>query len=685
MPNKKLKYWTSWDQILGVKSKNEKDFWVDVGKALKRNWKMYKQWSSSKLLVTLSEMIKVNNYKHVRTEIVENFVRSFEGTPRKPEGIKLVDTIIHSIKHAKVGKYITVKPKSPKVKKKPKKVITPAMHLLQLKDLNWVERKTKLYDSHVDWTVKEIWQSFFVNQSKKNAQVKAFNKITNLNEIQKDVKKRFNEEYKTVNAIEDNYSDDFTGKVIDNKGKKHKLTMHQKVAGLYASKGGFIDLGNTGVGKTYTATLAVSLRNSMKTLVICPANLIANEQWKNNIESVFPECRVYSQHEILEMPKNRRKIREFYLVSFQTLSRSTGDDILKRMIKEKIDYIVIDEGQRVKVRDETAISKVRAKLQNTLLKIRKKRKLDVLMLTATPAPNTVTEAKSLLELVTGKKFKISGYNSIINLSKMHCALQENAIKYQKRYPVGVRERDIECAVKLRLSPHRKMLVNLGFLGMDQISLVEAKMPEILKRLSKTPKNDKVIIFTKYVTGMVDEISEALERKGITHTYYTGTKKEGLEPSLGAEFFNGKKVLIASSAIAEGLDKIQDACRNIWFVGHGWTYSERQQVIGRVYRTGQKRNVDVLTFMASINGYEYDKNVKIHRINTKKIYHDCIVDGNYPETISETRYNWKKIVNDVIRGEKVKGSRLIEIGLLKKLEKHDRKITKNKKKRKNNKH
>ena len=185
--------------------------------------------------------------------------------------------------------------------------------------------------------------------------------------------------------------------------------------------------------------------------------------------------------------------------------------------------------------------------------------------------------------------------------------------------------------------------------------------------------------------MVDEISEALERKGITHTYYTGTKKEGLEPSLGAEFFNGKKVLIASSAIAEGLDKIQDACRNIWFVGHGWTYSERQQVIGRVYRTGQKRNVDVLTFMASINGYEYDKNVKIHRINTKKIYHDCIVDGNYPETISETRYNWKKIVNDVIRGEKVKGSRLIEIGLLKKLEKHDRKITKNKKKRKNKKH
>ncbi|SVC62573.1 uncharacterized protein METZ01_LOCUS315427, partial [marine metagenome] len=98
MKNKKLKYWTSWDQILGVKSKNEKDFWVDVGKALKRNWKMYKQWSSSKLLVTLSEMIKVNNYKHVRTEIVENFVRSFEGTPRKPEGIKLVDTITHSIK-----------------------------------------------------------------------------------------------------------------------------------------------------------------------------------------------------------------------------------------------------------------------------------------------------------------------------------------------------------------------------------------------------------------------------------------------------------------------------------------------------------------------------------------------------------------------------------------------------------
>ena len=103
--------------------------------------------------------------------------------------------------------------------------------------------------------------------------------------------------------------------------------MHQRVSALYAWKKGFIDLGDTGVGKTFSALASVALRNSMKTLIVCPANLITNGQWETNIKNSFKGAAVYSQHEIIDMEKKRKKRREFYLVSFQTLSMSTGDKI----------------------------------------------------------------------------------------------------------------------------------------------------------------------------------------------------------------------------------------------------------------------------------------------------------------------------------------------------------------------
>ena len=688
MNKKELYYYTvthpdwnkvgAWDYLTGKGT--QKMFWAEVKKSLTRNWKMYKQWSASKMLVHLDEMIKTQKYKNVSAEVVQSFVRSFQGVPNKPAGIKLVDNIIKSIKSSKKGKMIRKKPVVSKQKNKSKRRVNPAMSLMNLKEFTWVKKHSRLWDSHVDWTVKEIWQSFIVYSDKRQVKLRAFNNVKNLNPIQREVRKRFNNELKIVKHIESKFCSDYCGGVIDTNGRKHKLDMHQRVSALYAWKKGFIDLGDTGVGKTFSSLASVALRNSMKTLIICPANLITNGQWETNIKNSFKGAAVYSQNEIIDMEKKRKKRREFYLVSFQTLSMGTGDRILRRMAKEKVNYVIIDEGQRVKIRDEVHTSKVRAKLQNWMLRVRKKRKLNVMMLTATPAPNTVTEAKSLLELVTGKKYDhVTSFNSIINLSRMHCELQECSIRFHKRFGVKIKETNVKCSQNLRLEPHKRMIGNLGFLGMDQIALSEVKMPIIIKKIKSIPKKEKVIIFTKYVTGMIDTLSNELDKNKISYTYFTGSRKDGLEPSLGAEFFNGKKVLIASSAVAEGIDRIQNVCRNIWFVGHGWTYSERQQVIGRLYRTGQKKDVNVLTFMAAINGFEYDQSVKIDRIETKKIYHDTIVNGNYPNQLQGKTHTWKKVVRSILRGENVKTSKVLDSGLIKKLTSKHKKIIKGKKK------
>ena len=61
--------------------------------------------------------------------------------------------------------------------------------------------------------------------------------------------------------------------------------------------------------------------------------------------------------------------------------------------------------------------------------------------------------------------------------------------------------------------------------MDQIALVEAKMPKIIEEIKQTPANEKIILFTKYVTGMVDVMAEELEKNNFSCTYFTGSRKE----------------------------------------------------------------------------------------------------------------------------------------------------------------
>ena len=135
-------------------------------------------------------------------------------------------------------------------------------------------------------------------------------------------------------------------------------------------------------------------------------------------------------------------------------------------------------------------------------------------------------------------------------------------------------------------------------------------------------------------------------------------------------------MIASSAVAEGIDKIQDHCNNVWFVGHGWTSTERQQVIGRVYRTGQRKPVSIVNFVAKINDYDYDQRVKIDRIDTKQMYHDMIVNGEYPDDyIKNKQEKWSAVVTDLIAGEKVSGQRVLDTGMIRVLKKRQRKLRK----------
>ena len=54
-------------------------------------------------------------------------------------------------------------------------------------------------------------------------------------------------------------------------------------------------------------------------------------------------------------------------------------------------------------------------------------------------------------------------------------------------------------------------------------MTEARIPEIIKKI-----NGQTIIYTEYVTGIVQQLRKAVEDAGFTHAEYTGTDHSGLE-------------------------------------------------------------------------------------------------------------------------------------------------------------
>ena len=108
--------------------------------------------------------------------------------------------------------------------------------------------------------------------------------------------------------------------------------------------------------------------------------------------------------------------------------------------------------------------------------------------------------------------------------------------------------------------------------------------------------------------------------------YTGSDHSGLKRFLDRKV----KVLIASRPISVGVDGLQHICNRLIINTLPWTNAQYQQLLGRIVRKGQIRDVvHVYIVKADISGYPYDK-LKWNRIEFKRTLADCAVDGRLPE-------------------------------------------------------
>ena len=683
--SKEKLFWKDWQFHTGVKKMTRLEFWELFQRNYKANIPMFRYWDGVLMygfIMKQAEANKVQNMNGIYND-AGLYISRWVEMDDIVQGIAVVDEIVGLIKKGKTpnSRPWNRKILEPKHRKKPKEIPTPASTFRELRDWKNIPHDA-FYWNTVKITGKKMWESFLDLESVEYIQaLRDLLKEKSHNDIQKDIKERFEAEVLFIDDAEKEWSDDYNGSVIHD-GKASELTLHQKLMPIFLRRNtGFIDLSDPGAGKSDGALHTIANLNTKFNLIVAPAGIINNCQWEDYIKNAFKNATVYKNNDVFSKnfkkniskdKKNKRRV--FYLLSYNFISNSSGNTILNRLKKQGIDFVCVDEGQRTKVRDDKNESKCRRKLENMLTEVRAvKPKIKVLMLTATPVPNTVSECKSLLTLVTGTKKgydKISTYNNIQNMARMREALALHSLRFAKKYRskrgniLSKIEKTEKVSQSYNLEGHVKTMKDQGFLGMEQIAL-EVKLPMMIEKLKAKPKSEKVIIFTKYVTGITNRIAEACDANNISCTFYTGSDKSGLTGS--KDFYNGAQVLIASSAISEGIDRLQDYCHELWFIGQGWTWTEREQTIGRIYRTGQTKPVKVLTFEAEINGVEYDKVVKSNRISYKGTIHEMITNGVMPAKISPPEYTMKKLIAQVIKGQPTGKGKKLPIKTVKRLE------------------
>jgi hypothetical protein len=162
------------------------------------------------------------------------------------------------------------------------------------------------------------------------------------------------------------------------------------------------------------------------------------------------------------------------------------------------------------------------------------------------------------------------------------------------------------------------------LKMEQI-LTSARIPTILKEIKP-----KTIVYTHYVDGIVEQLKDAIEKAGWSVGFHIGGDKSGRE-----SFISGSTdVLIASSAMAVGVDGFQRVCDRLIVNIPPWTSAELEQLEGRLNRQGQVHDSLSIIFPTTfgIDGEEiwsWDEG-RLARLHNKQTIADAAVDGVMPE-------------------------------------------------------
>lgn len=377
-----------------------------------------------------------------------------------------------------------------------------------------------------------------------------------------------------------------------------------------------------GAGKTNAAILAAGSMDARLTVVIA-ANATL-DGWKSSILAMFPDARVQVKDPLSFCPDPRH--RHVLILNYESFQQDWTEELILCLTQgQRIDFVVLDEVQLARQRMASRESYRREMIEELITQASKRNpELRVLGMSATPVVNNLHEAKKMLELVLGQDLKdLPVSSSLANAVNVHMLLKRIGIRHRPGYEM---QTDIRTPFLdgMHLLEELESISPGNILALEQAVLAPklAYLPTVLR--------PGTMIYTNYVSGIVDRIAEAVERQGLTVGRYTGESKAGLR-----QFKEGEvDVLIGSAPIGTGVDGLQEVCDRLVFLSLPWTHAEYEQIIGRIKRQGSRfARIEVVIPMVVLRedragAWSWD-DLRKRCIEYKRTLADAALDGVIP--------------------------------------------------------
>jgi superfamily II DNA or RNA helicase len=458
------------------------------------------------------------------------------------------------------------------------------------------------------------------------------NNLFTIDEIKKEkgednfnyIKEEFLKEYDEINNLK--LPSDY--KFIHKPNLMQLLTTYRLIKNKF-----YANWSGTGSGKTLSAILSGRIANIKNTLIIC--NNATVEGWEKSINSYFNNNNIITDINNLDIDNNKFN---YIIINYEKFQQKNSVELVNQLLTLNIDYIILDEVQNVKQREDDNCSIRKRNINNLRLGLQHlNNELLTLVMTATPVINNLVEAKYLIELLTGVEHsELETQPTIENGIKIYETLTRYGLRYIPQYNILVNEE----IIKINGEHLSDKIINIhrgDYIGFEK-SLLKTKLISVKDKIKKG-----TLIYTHYVTELKDIIGDYVSKLGLTYGYYTGDNKDGLEL-----FKNGEiDVLIGSSPIGTGIDGIQNVCNTLIPICLPWTNSEYEQLKGRLIRQGSLfDNVNIYIPQVFIEKNEeeewnYDNN-RLNIIKYKGTLADLAVDGIVPKGKLPTK---EKLIQD----------------------------------------
>jgi hypothetical protein len=423
--------------------------------------------------------------------------------------------------------------------------------------------------------------------------------------------------------------------------------MQRHVASIAGERRRLLIMSDMGTGKSLAAQLSVMSDGATNILVIA-INSCVNQwyydfahQWHGNHVSLLDMTAIRNINKG-KLPTSISEMRNIWVIPSHLLSLINDEEAKGIVDTLNPDAIILDEVHIFKQREEANESLRRQQTSKLITTASEQNpELMVLGLSGTVITNSLSEGRTLLELVLGEERPdLPNGRGIAKAMRMHQALMANGIRQRaiNDFPYVIVRPEVDATewledvqLALRYPPRLRPL-------QVEKALIHARIPAILEAV-----DGPTVVVTQYVEGFVEPLRKAIKAAGYRVGVHTGDEKlpvHGHANAVEAFKAGALDVLIASiNTISTGVDGLQNVSNNLIIACMPWTAADYLQVIARLARSGQEQPVRVVIPTTHIN-YVDDEigpaqwsfcGYRASIIANKQRLMDAVMDGLVPES------------------------------------------------------